>query len=413
MSDLEKLIQQSFKAKSVIANMPTREKNCILGQMSKSLIKDRRKIIEANKKDLNLAKEKKLSDAFIDRLELNEDRINQMASALDEISLMPDPVGEVVMGTTRPNGLRIRQVRVPLGVVLIVYEARPNVTTDAAGLTFKSGNVVVLRGGSNSFNSNKAIVDVLQNVLVKNKLPEEIITFIPKPDRELLNELLKMDQYIDVIIPRGGHGLVKLVVENSRIPVIYHADGICHTFVDATAEKEMAEKIMINAKTQRPGVCNATETLLIHKDYAYRDDLIKILLKNKVEIRGDKEIQKIDPAVKKAVEEDWRTEYLDLIISVKIVHSVEDAIAHINEYSSHHTECIITENYSNAEKFLKEVDSASVFANASTRFSDGGEFGFGAEIGISTQKLHARGPMGLRDLTSVKYIVYGEGQIRE
>ncbi len=413
MNKLEALLQKSFRAKPIIANLSTELKNQVLGNMSKEIIKNKDKIINANEKDCKRSKQEGLSSALLDRLLLNEKRIEKMACVIQEIVALPDPVGEIVTGVTRPNGLRIRQVRVPIGVVLIVYEARPDVTTDAASLTFKSGNVVVLRGGSNSFNSNLAIVQVLQEVLKKHDLPEDIITFIPKPDRGLLIELLKYNQYIDLLIPRGGTGLINMVVSESRIPVVFHADGICHIFVDETAKKDMAESIVINAKTQRPGVCNAVETLLIHKNYPYTKELIELLLKNKVELRGDAKIMKLESSVKKALEQDWRTEYLDMILSVKIVESVDDAIFHIDHYGSHHSDAIITENYTNSEKFLKQVDSSSVFVNASTRFADGGEYGLGAEIGISTQKLHARGPMGLKDLTSKKYIVYGEGQVRK
>ena len=413
MNELNILLKKTFDAKSIAANLSTEKKNHILMDMAGGIIKNKARIIRANKEDCRKAEKKGLSKAMLDRLLLDEKRIVQMAGALKDIAALPDPVGEIVSGVTRPNGLRIRQVRVPLGVVLIVYEARPNVTTDAAGLTFKSGNAIVLRGGSDSFNSNRAIAGILKEVLKKNKLPEEIITFIPKPDRELLNELLKCSQYIDVLIPRGGAGLIKTVVARSNIPVIFHADGICHTFVDKSAEKEMAESICINAKTQRPGVCNAMETLLVHKDYPHIKELLSLLIKNRVELRGDARSIKLNSSVKKASEEDWSTEYLDLKLSVKIVNSLDEAVSHINKYGSHHSDAVITEDYSSAEKFLKEVDSASVYVNASTRFTDGGEFGFGAEIGISTQKLHSRGPMGLKDLTSVKYIIYGDGQVRK
>jgi len=413
MKELESLVKKSFKVKSIIANLSTEKKNQVLISMSKELIKKRDNIIKANKEDYRKAKKKGVSSALLDRLKLDEKRIKKMADALVEIAALPDPVGEIVSGVTRPNGLKIRQIRVPIGIILFIYESRPNVTTDAAGLTFKSGNVVIMRGGSDSFQSNLSIVAILKDVLKKYNLPVEIITLVPRPDRELLNELLTYNQYIDLLIPRGGTDLINLIVSQSRIPVVYHADGICHVFVDKSAKKEMTESIVINAKTQRPGVCNAVETLLLHKDYPYIKDLINLLIKNKVELRGDDKIKKLNSFVKKAEEQDWRTEYLDMILSIKIVDSLEQAIKHINHYGSHHTDAIITENYSNSEKFLKEVDSSSVFVNASTRFSDGGEYGLGAEIGISTQKLHARGPMGLRDLTSKKYIAFGQGQIRQ
>ncbi len=413
MKELEALLQKSFNAKSKIANLSTQLKNQILCTISDELIKHSNDILKANKKDYDNALKSGLSKALLDRLLLNKNRIEQMAEALREIAELPDPVGEIIQGTTRPNGLKLRQVRVPLGVVLIVYEARPNVTTDAAGLSFKSGNVVILRGGSHSFNSNKTIIQVLQNVLKKYKLPEEIITFIPRPEREILIELVKYNQYIDVLIPRGGNQLIEMVVAESRIPVIFHADGICHIFIDESAKKDMCESIVLNAKIQRPGVCNAVETLLIHKNYPYTKELLEVLLKNNVELRGDKNITKLNSSIKNAAEEDWHTEYLDMILSLKTVTSIDEAINHINYYGSHHSDAIITENYTHSEKFLKEIDSAAVYVNASTRFTDGGQFGFGAEMGISTQKLHCRGPMGLKDLTSSKYIIYGEGQIRK
>ncbi|MBU1075799.1 MAG: glutamate-5-semialdehyde dehydrogenase [Spirochaetes bacterium] len=412
MNELEKIVLKSHEAKSVAANLSTEVKNEILILMKEELIKKGDIIIKANRQDYQKAEKDGLSKAMLDRLLLDEKRIVKMAESLQEIADLPDPIGEVISGTTRPNGLKLRQIRVPLGVVLIVYEARPNVTVDAAGLSFKSGNSVILRGGSNSFHSNKTIVSMLQEVLKRKKLPEAIITFIPKPEREVLMELIKFNQYIDVLIPRGGKDLIEMVVENSRIPVIFHAEGICHLFVDESAEKKMCESIVINAKTQRPGVCNAIETLLIHKKYPYIKELLEELIKKKVELRGDPETAKLNSAIKKAVEKDWRTEYLDMILSVKLVDSAKQAIDHINQYGSHHSDGIITESYTHSEKFLKEVDSATVYVNASTRFTDGGEFGFGAEMGISTQKLHVRGPMGLVHMTSTKYVIYGEGQIR-
>jgi len=344
---------------------------------------------------------------------LNEDRIEKMAKAIEEIVELPDPVGEIIWGNNRPNGIRIRKVRVPIGVILIIYESRPNVTTDAAALSFKAGNVTILRGGSDSFNSNKAIVEVIASALNKYDLPEEIISFVPEKGHETLKDIVKFDNYIDLVVPRGGKRLIEMITSESRIPVVYHADGICHLFIDKTANKDMAETVTVNAKVQRPGVCNAIETLLIHKDYKYTKDLIEALKKEGVVIKGDKHIKELFPEVEEATEEDWKTEYLDLILSVKVVDNIEEAITHIEKYGSHHSDGIITESYTNSEKFLKEVDSSTVYVNASTRFTDGGEFGFGAEIGISTQKLHARGPMGLQDLTTTKFIVYGDGQIRK
>jgi len=370
-------------------------------------------IILENKKDVEIAEENGLSNALIDRLILNEKRIKNMADALFYIAELSDPVGEIVWGTTRPNGLQIRQIRVPIGVIFIIYESRPNVTIDAASLCFKSGNVAILRGGSESFNSNMALVNILKDVLKSFKIPEEVISFIPTTSREAVKQLLKYNDLIDLVIPRGGESLIKMVTEESKIPVVFHSKGVCHIFVDESADKEMAEKIVINAKTQRPGVCNAIETLLIHKKYKWTKELIDSLIKHNVEIRGDKIVKKFFPNIKLATAEDWHTEYLDLILSVKIVENIDEAIEHISKYGSSHSDGIITQNYTNALKFLNKIDSAAVYVNASTRFTDGGEFGFGAEIGISTQKLHCRGPMGLKDLTSLKYIIFGQGQIRE
>jgi len=382
-------------------------------KIGEEILKRKEEIRKENEGDVENAKEKGLSKAMIDRLRLNEKRINQMVDGLKVVANLPDPVGEIVWGTTRPNGLKIRQIRVPLGLILMIYESRPNVTIDAAGLCFKAGNSVILRGGSESFNSNLILVNIMKDVLDKYNIPSSAISFVPTTSRDAIKELLTYDDLIDVVIPRGGENLIKAVKEQSKIPVIFHYKGVCHIFVDKSAQKDMAERITVNAKTQRPGVCNAAETLLIHKDYPSKKELIQALIEKGVEIRGDKRVKEIFPDVKEATEEDWYTEYLDLIISVKIVDSIEEAIAHINKYGSNHSEAIITENYINAEKFLEEVDSATVYVNASTRFTDGGEFGFGAEIGISTQKLHVRGPMALRELTTTKYIVYGNGQIRE
>ncbi len=413
MNDLRKLAEEAFNAKYTMARLSTRIKNEVLLKIGEEILKRKEEIMKENEGDVENAKEKGLSKAMIDRLILNEKRINQMVDGLKVVANLPDPVGEIVWGTTRPNGLKIRQIRVPLGLILMIYESRPNVTIDAAGLCFKAGNSVILRGGSESFNSNLILVNIMKDVLDKYNIPSSAISFVPTTSRDAIKELLTYDDLIDVVIPRGGENLIKAVKEQSKIPVIFHYKGVCHIFVDKSAQKDMAERITVNAKTQRPGVCNAAETLLIHKDYPYKKELIQALIEKGVEIRGDKRVKEIFPDVKEATEEDWYTEYLDFIISVKIVDSIEEAIAHINKYGSNHSEAIITENYVNAEKFLEEVDSAAVYVNASTRFTDGGEFGFGAEIGISTQKLHVRGPMALRELTTTKYIVYGNGQIRE
>ncbi len=413
MANLEEFVKKAKDSKHIVSNLSAEIKNKVLLEMSKALRENKEKIITANSIDYKAAEEKGVKKSLLDRLLLNEDRIEKMAKAIEEIVELPDPVGEIIWGNNRPNGIRIRKVRVPIGVILIIYESRPNVTTDAAALSFKAGNVTILRGGSDSFNSNKAIVEVIASALNKYDLPEEIISFVPEKGHETLKDIVKFDNYIDLVVPRGGKRLIEMITSESRIPVVYHADGICHLFIDKTANKDMAETVTVNAKVQRPGVCNAIETLLIHKDYKYTKDLIEALKKEGVVIKGDKHIKELFPEVEEATEEDWKTEYLDLILSVKVVDNIEEAITHIEKYGSHHSDGIITESYTNSEKFLKEVDSSTVYVNASTRFTDGGEFGFGAEIGISTQKLHARGPMGLQDLTTTKFIVYGDGQIRK
>lgn len=411
--DLEKLLTDAHKSKSVLAGLSSGIKNGVLQRMADNLLEDRKSILEENEKDRKKAGEQKVSAAFLDRLSLDEKRISRMAQGLREIALLKDPVGEIVSGNTRPNGLRIRQVRVPLGVILVIYEARPDVTADAAGLCFKAGNACILRGGSESFASNQAVVRSVQRALKQFNLPHEAVTFIPSTEREILLKLVKYDKYIDLVIPRGGEGLIRMIVEESRLPVVFHAKGVCHVFVDASADRETAERIVINAKTQRPGVCNAMETLLLHKEYGYAKELIGKLIGKKVEIRGDKSLQALDKNVKSMDGNDWDTEYLDLILSARQVDSLEEAVSHINRYGTHLSDAIVTADYRSAERFLREVDSATVYVNASTRFTDGGEFGLGAEIGISTQKLHCRGPMGLKELTSTKYVIYGEGQIRE
>ncbi|KRQ87861.1 Gamma-glutamyl phosphate reductase [Caloramator mitchellensis] len=403
------------ESSSEIAKMDTNSKNLMLLKMSEGLENSLDIIIEENKKDVFKAKEKGFSSALIDRLTLNEKRIKEMANGLRKIAQLDDPIGKTVSAWTRPNGLQIQQVRVPLGVIGIIYEARPNVTSDAAGLCIKSGNAVILKGGSEAINSNKIIVDVLRQSLEKNGFNKEFIQFIDVTDREAVKMLMKLNEYIDVLIPRGGEGLIKFVVENSTVPVIETGVGNCHIYVDSSADFEMAENIIINAKVQRPGVCNAAESLLVNEDIAseFLPVICKKLIDMGVEVRGCEKTRQIINDVIQATEEDFKTEFLDLIISVKVVEGIDEAIKHINRYGTKHSESIITKDYFNANKFLREVDAAAVYANASTRFTDGFEFGFGAEIGISTQKMHARGPMGLEALTSVKYVVYGEGQIRE
>jgi glutamate-5-semialdehyde dehydrogenase len=352
---------------------------------------------------------------MVDRLILNEKRISEMAKGLREVAQLDDPVGAVVEEWSRPNGLLVRKVRIPLGVIGIIYEARPNVTADAAGLCLKSGNAVILRGGSESINSNKAIEKCLRKGLADSGLPQDSVQLISSTDRSLVLEMLKLEDFIEVIIPRGGESLIKFVVENSRIPVIKHYKGVCHVFVDESADLEMAIKICMNAKVQRPAVCNAMETLLVHRSIA-KEFLPKVereLLKAGVEIRGDQSVQSLCPSAKKATEQDWYEEFLDLILAVRVVDSLDEAISHIQKYGSNHTESIVTSTEDRAERFLTEVNSSTVLVNASTRFSDGGQLGLGAEIGISTTKLHAYGPMGVKDLTTTKFVIRGTGQVRE
>lgn len=372
-------------------------------------------LIEENKKDIAFAKEKGMKESLIDRLLLNEARICAMAEGLRQIAGLEDPIGEVISMKTRPNGLQIGQKRVPLGVVGIIYESRPNVTADAFGLCLKSGNAVILRGGSDCINSNKAIVSALKKALKRVGIEEDAVQLVEDTDRAIVNEMMRLNGYIDVLIPRGGAGLIKNVVENSTVPVIETGTGNCHVYVDEFADLTMAVDIIENAKTQRLGVCNACESLVVHEKVAKEAIplIVDRLMAKEVEIRGDAAARSLDSRIKEAMEEDWGMEYLDRIVSLKTVASIEEAIAHINRYNTGHSEAIITDNYKNALKFQNEIDAAAVYVNASTRFTDGFEFGFGAEIGISTQKLHARGPMGLKVLTTTKYIIFGNGQIRE
>ena len=412
---LEQIGMQAKEAETVLRVLGTEQKNQVLLTAADLLVEKSKDLIEANQKDLKTAEENHMPQGLVDRLMLNEARICQMAEGLRQIVSLEDPIGEVLSMKQRPNGLMIGQKRVPLGVVGIIYEARPNVTADAFGLCFKTGNVVVLKGGSDAIYSNMAIVKVLQEACEKNNIPKYSIQLIEDTSRETAKHFMKLNQYIDVLIPRGGAGLIRAVVENATIPVIETGTGNCHIYVDEYADTDMAVNIIYNAKTQRIGVCNACESLVIHEKIVDRVlPMVVTKLKEKnVEIRGDERSCQVVSEIKKAAEEDWGTEYLDYIISVKTVNSIEEAISHINKYNTGHSEAIITENYGNAQKFLNEIDAAAVYVNASTRFTDGFEFGFGAEIGISTQKLHARGPMGLTALTSSKYIIYGNGQIRE
>lgn len=412
------ILEKAKKAKAasrVLSKTPSSVKNKALISMADALIDAKEEIKRENAKDLEYAREKKLSSALIDRLTLNDKRIESMASGLREVSQLPDPIGEVTKMWQRPNGLRIGKVRVPIGVIGIIYESRPNVTADAVGLCLKSGNAVILRGGSEAINSNIAISNILMKSAITCGLPDGCIQMIDVTDRQAITEMIKLDEYIDMIVARGGTELIKFVSENSTVPVMKHSAGVCHTYVDAEADLKMAEDICFNAKVQRPGVCNAMETLLVNKHIA--KEFLPLMIKRYrdagVEIRGCPEVKKIVPDVIDATEEDWYTEYLDLILSIKVVQNIDEAIEHIMHYGSHHSDAIVTNNYQNAMKFLNEVDSAAVYVNASTRFTDGNEFGLGAELGISTQKIHSRGPMGLEDLTSQKYIIFGNGQIRE
>ena len=418
MSLRDEILQIAKRAKVAskdLANLSSGIKEKMLLLMAEAINDNKKKIKEENYKDMEKAKEKKFPRAFIDRLVLNEKRIEKMVISLKEVAKLEDPVGKVESMWRRPNGLLVGKVRTPLGVIGFIYESRPDVTVEASALCLKSGNAVILRGGSEAINSNITLVNILSGVLQKLHLPEGSLQIIKTTERRAIMEMLKLDEYIDVIIPRGGENLIRTVVENSTIPVIKHYKGICHTYVDEEADLKMAEEIVFNAKVQRPGVCNAMETLLVHKKIAkaFLPSMIERLQKAGVEIRGDEKTFNLVKGIKKAIEEDWSTEYLDLILSVKIVEDINEAISHINKYGSHHSDAIVTTNYEKSRKFLQEVDSAAVFVNASTRFTDGGEFGLGAEIGISTQKLHARGPMGVNELTSTKFIILGNGQIRK
>ena len=415
MMKLEEIGTRARQAEPVLRIMETEKKNRVLKKAAENLVADAETIIAANALDMEHGKEKGMSQGLLDRLFLDKSRIEAMAEGMCQVSELDDPIGEVLGMKKRPNGLLIGQKRVPLGVVGIIYEARPNVTADAFALCFKTGNVVILKGGSDAIHSNEAIVNCIRETLNEQGVTEDAIQLISDTSRETAAEFMKMNQYVDVLIPRGGRGLIKAVVEQSTIPVIETGTGNCHIYVDETADLEMAADIIMNAKTQRVGVCNACESTLVHRKIAkeFLPLMKKRLDEKNVEIRADEGARSIVPEFTAATEEDWGKEYLDYILSCKIVDSVDEAIAHINRYNTGHSEAIVTKDYENAQKFLNEVDAAAVYVNASTRFTDGFEFGFGAEIGISTQKLHARGPMGLMALTSTKYIIYGDGQIRK
>ncbi len=414
MPTLQETIHQMGKqaraASYALAQLSADEKNEILRAMAASIRSHAVKVLEANALDLAAGKEKGLSAAMLDRLMLNDARIEAMAAGIDQVATLPDPVGETLDAWDRPNGIRIEQIRVPIGTIGIIYESRPNVTADAAVLCFKTGNATILRGGSEAIHSNLAIAEALGNA----GAPAHAIQLIPFTDRESVAVLAGMDKWLDLIIPRGGKGLIETVVSLARMPVIKHYDGICHLFVDAAADLEMAVSLTLNSKTQKCGVCNALETLLVHREVAaeFLPKVATALRSKGVELRGCERSLAILPDLIPATTDDWETEYLDLILSIKVVDSLDAAVTHINAHGSHHTDVIVTRDEANAEQFLRSVDSACVFHNVSTRFADGGEFGFGAEIGISTDKLHARGPMGLRELTSYQYRVRGNGQIR-
>lgn len=415
---MKELIEKGKLAKEAsykLASLSSDDKNNALSSIAKALRENTDYILTANKTDIDNGIAAGMSEGLIDRLRLTEDRINSMADGIDQIVSLPDPIGEVISQTKRPNGLKIGKIRVPLGVIGIIYEARPNVTADAAGLCVKSGNAVILRGGKEAINSNKAIVKVMQDAAYANGLPYGSINLIEDTTRESSVALMKLNDYLDVIIPRGGASLIRAVVENATVPAIETGTGNCHVYVDSSANLEMAKNIVINAKTQRPSVCNAEEKLLINRDIAeeFLPIIVPELTSRGVEIVGDETVCSMFPDSTAANEEDWATEYLSLKIGIKIVDSIDEAITHINKYNSGHSEAIITSDYNASQKFLDEIDAAAVYVNASTRFTDGFEFGYGAEIGISTQKIHARGPMGLEALTSTKFIVYGNGQIRK
>jgi glutamate-5-semialdehyde dehydrogenase len=412
---IRKIAEDARQASIAMARLSSGAKNDLLVNMALALINNTPHLIEENRRDLEAGAKKGLSEVMLDRLMLDEARVKAMAEALREVAALPDPVGEITGMRKRPNNLMVGKMRIPLGVIGIIYEARPNVTADAAALCLKSGNAVILRGGSEAIYSNVAIARVLQEEMKKAEIPAAALTVIPFVEREAVLELLKQEDQVDLIIPRGGESLIRFVVEHSKIPVIKHYKGVCHIFVDASVDFAMAERIIVNAKTQRPGVCNALETLLVHKDIAetFIPRIAEVLTGLNVELRGDDCFRQFAPNAGPATEEDWHAEYLELILACRVVDDLDEAIDHINRYGSLHTEAIVTSDYGNAQRFIREVNSSTVLVNASTRFADGNQLGLGAEIGISTTKLHSFGPMGLEDLTTTKFIVYGDGQIRQ
>lgn len=411
---LTEIGQKAKETSYVLGKMGTNLKNAGLLAAAQEILDEENEILKANAADVERAKERGMAQGLVDRLELNHKRIEGIVEGMRQVVGLDDPVGEVISMKKRPNGLLIGQKRVPLGVIGIIYEARPNVTADAFALCFKAGNAVILRGGSDALESNKAIVAAIRNGLKKENIPEDAIALIEDTSHETAREFMRMNGYLDVLIPRGGAGLIRTVVENSTVPVIETGTGNCHIYVDETADFDMALDIIMNAKTQRIGVCNACESLVVHRSIAgeFLPLLSARLAEKSVEVRADEAAKQIVPEFSEASEEDWGTEYLDYILSLKLVDSLDEAIRHINRYNTGHSEAIITQDYNHAQEFLNRIDAAAVYVNASTRFTDGGEFGFGAEIGISTQKLHARGPMGLKALTTTKYIIYGNGQVR-
>ncbi len=412
---IREIAEAARAASTAVARCSAERKNATLQRIAKKIIEDASYIKAENEKDLVRAKEMGLPDPMIDRLNLKETTLQAMADGLDDVARLEDPVGSLSSPWTRPNGLQVSRMRIPLGVIGIIYESRPNVTVDAAGLCLKAGNAVILRGGSEAFHSNQALAKIINGALQETGLPERAVQVIPFRDRSAVNVLLKQEEFVDLIIPRGGEGLIRFVVENSKIPVLKHYKGVCHVYVDAGADLDMAQKICFNAKVQRPGVCNAMETLLVHQSVA--EEFLPVMAKRfsaaGVEIRGCPETCRILPGANRAEEADWPEEYLDLILAVKVVEDMDQAISHIAHYGSNHTEAIVTRDDDRARRFVRDVDSSVVLVNASTRFNDGGQLGLGAEIGISTSKLHAFGPMGVQELTTTKFVVFGDGQIRE
>jgi len=412
------VLNKALEAKEgarALARTSSKQKNAVLIKMAEALQRNAKKLIAENRKDVKYAEGKGLSKALIDRLTLNQKRIDEMAQGLVEVAALTDPVGEILHMRQRPNGMSVGKMRVPIGVIGIIYESRPNVTADAASLCLKAGNAVVLRGGSEAIHSNRAIAKILRGILKKEGLHEGAITFIDIPDRAAIMEMIKLEGIVDLVIPRGGEALIRAVTENSRIPVLKHYKGVCHVFVDRDADLKMAEDICLNAKVQRPGTCNSMETMLVDRKIskAFLPGMIKRFKKAGVKMKGCPLTRKMDPSLENVQEEDFYQEYLDLIVNIKVVDDIEKAMEHIAKYSSVHSDAIVTDDYGKAMRFLKEVDSSAVLVNASTRLNDGFQFGLGAEIGISTDKIHARGPMGLEELTCTKFIVFGNGQLRE